>query len=247
MADMFDNITSRQLQILEATINEFLGEENIEIASSYIVDRYDLDACPATVRTEMAFLEKLGYLIKPHISSGRIPSSIGIKYYLSNLLKETEISNTVKESIKAKISAKADDLYSMLTEAVTVTTRLTDELVIANIDGFLIRRNTYRIMKYPEIMDTSVIASILHLSENPKHILKLTKNVSDDVFVIIGEDINYDSAKNLAIIGKLFTGLNNSQGLISIISSKRINYPKVIPIIRYITDVIQSSISKWAW
>ena len=38
------------------------------------------------------YLEELGYLEKTHISSGRIPSELGYRYYVENLMKPKEIT-----------------------------------------------------------------------------------------------------------------------------------------------------------
>ena len=44
----------------------------------------------ATIRNEMAFLESLGYIEKNHISSGRVPSEAGYKYYVEHLMQQQE-------------------------------------------------------------------------------------------------------------------------------------------------------------
>ena len=60
------------------------------VGSQALCKRFNLSS--ATIRNEMATLEKLGYLEKNHISSGRIPSEKGYKYYVDNLMKPKELN-----------------------------------------------------------------------------------------------------------------------------------------------------------
>ena len=51
-----------------------------------------LNCSSATIRNEMAVLENLGYIEKNHISSGRIPSELGYKYYVENLMEPKDLT-----------------------------------------------------------------------------------------------------------------------------------------------------------
>ena len=51
-----------------------------------------LNCSSATIRNEMAVLENLGYIEKNHISSGRIPSELGYRYYVENLMKPKDMT-----------------------------------------------------------------------------------------------------------------------------------------------------------
>ncbi len=78
-------LTERQQFILSAVIDEYI-ETAQPVSSSSIVERGELHASPATVRTEMARLEELGLLLQPHTSAGRIPTDLGYRYYVNHLL-----------------------------------------------------------------------------------------------------------------------------------------------------------------
>ena len=53
--------------------------------SQVIADNAELGVSPATIRNEMAFLEKEGYLIRPHTSAGCIPSDKGYRHYVESI------------------------------------------------------------------------------------------------------------------------------------------------------------------
>ena len=82
-------LTSRQEKVLEIIIREYV--KNVTpVGSKLICD--ELNCSSATVRNEMAALENEGYLEKTHISSGRVPSEEGYRYYVDNLMKPKEMT-----------------------------------------------------------------------------------------------------------------------------------------------------------
>lgn len=72
----------------------------------------DLFGCSsATIRNEMAILEEMGYLEKNHISSGRIPSEAGYRYYVKNLMEPEKLTGSDMLQLQ-KIFANTDILLS---------------------------------------------------------------------------------------------------------------------------------------
>src|SRR5512140_1430368 len=76
----------REREILRALVQDYIhtGEP---VASQPLLARHELDCSPATIRGVMADLEALGFLEKPHASSGRIPTARGYRLYVDTLLK----------------------------------------------------------------------------------------------------------------------------------------------------------------
>ena len=62
------------------------------VGSKALCDMFNLSS--ATIRNEMALLEEMGYLEKNHISSGRIPSEEGYKYYVKNLMEPEKLTGS---------------------------------------------------------------------------------------------------------------------------------------------------------
>ena len=72
----------------------------------------DLFGCSsATIRNEMAILEEMGYLEKNHISSGRVPSEAGYRYYVKNLMEPEKLTGSEMLQLQ-KIFANTDILLS---------------------------------------------------------------------------------------------------------------------------------------
>ncbi|MCX7912361.1 MAG: heat-inducible transcriptional repressor HrcA [Dehalococcoidales bacterium] len=71
-------------KILNYIVQQYI-ERAVPVPSQYIADHANLGVSPATIRNEMAFLEKEGYLIRPHTSAGCIPSDRGYRHYVESI------------------------------------------------------------------------------------------------------------------------------------------------------------------
>src|SRR4030042_2255594 len=77
-------ITARSGKLLSYIVKQYIAGA-VPVASQIIADKTDLGVSPATIRSEMANLEKEGYLIRPHTSAGCIPSDKGYRYYVESM------------------------------------------------------------------------------------------------------------------------------------------------------------------
>ena len=83
-------LTARQEKILTLIVKEYVKTAN-PVGSKHICKVVNCSS--ATVRNEMAELEELGFLEKTHISSGRMPSEKGYRYYVDNLMNPSEMNS----------------------------------------------------------------------------------------------------------------------------------------------------------
>ena len=84
-------LTQRQKIIFKTIVDEFTRCAE-PVGSKTLMQLLDFPVSSATIRNEMAALEKVGLLEKTHTSSGRVPSAKGYKYYVNELLKEDNLS-----------------------------------------------------------------------------------------------------------------------------------------------------------
>ncbi|MDO9534310.1 MAG: heat-inducible transcriptional repressor HrcA [Bacillota bacterium] len=92
-------LSARKKQILQAVITDYVKSAQ-PVGSRTIARRYMVGLSPATIRNEMADLEEAGYLIQPHTSAGRIPSQIGYRYYVDQLMEKSDLEDEDKAKIK---------------------------------------------------------------------------------------------------------------------------------------------------
>jgi heat-inducible transcriptional repressor len=89
---IFLDLDERKCKILRAIVHAYI-ETGEPVGSKTLLNREDLNISSATVRNEMSELEQMGYLCKPHVSAGRIPSNEGYKFYVSTSLDGYILSN----------------------------------------------------------------------------------------------------------------------------------------------------------
>ncbi|MBQ6284734.1 MAG: heat-inducible transcription repressor HrcA [Bacilli bacterium] len=80
---------SRQKELLKSIVEEYVRSAR-PVGSKSLCKKFKCSS--ATIRNDMALLEDLGYLEKTHISSGRVPSESGYRYYVDNLMEPKKIS-----------------------------------------------------------------------------------------------------------------------------------------------------------
>ena len=112
MAGPGGELDRREREVLRALVHDYIvtGEP---VASQPLLSRHDLDCSPATVRSVMADLEALGFLEKPHASSGRIPTERGYRLYVDALLKVRPPSPQDRDRIE-RLAHEASDIGALL-------------------------------------------------------------------------------------------------------------------------------------
>lgn len=98
-------LSDRQKLILKAIVEEYIST-NEPIGSKSLTGKPYLKFSSATIRYDMQYLEETGYLEKTHTSSGRIPSQLGYRYYVDNLLTRDEDVKSIYLNIDNILSNK---------------------------------------------------------------------------------------------------------------------------------------------
>lgn len=116
-------LTTRQEKVLEIIIREYV--KNVTpVGSKLICD--ELNCSSATVRNEMSSLESLGYLEKTHISSGRVPSEKGYRYYVDNLMKPKEMTGEDMLKLQTIFNNNKLEINDCLKKSLEIISELTD-------------------------------------------------------------------------------------------------------------------------
>jgi len=116
-------LSERQVAILKSIVEEFVSSAE-PVGSKRLLELEKLQCSSATIRNEMAELEKLGYIEKTHTSSGRIPSEKGYRYYVDQILK----INQQKDSNFPKVDEIFGNFLLGNDEIIDRTTKLISDL-----------------------------------------------------------------------------------------------------------------------
>ena len=108
---------------MEIIIREYV--KNVTPVGSKLICN-ELNCSSATVRNEMSVLENLGYLEKTHISSGRVPSERGYRYYVDNLMKPKEMTGEDMLKLQTIFNNNKLELNDCLKKSLEIISELTD-------------------------------------------------------------------------------------------------------------------------
>ena len=123
-------LDNRKKRILQAIVNEYI--DTIEpVSSNVIITKYGLECSSATVRNEMAELEKQGLLEKMHTSSGRVPSNKGYRFYVDKLLNDKNLNINEIKYINSKLQSKLNEMEELTKIATNTISEVTHYTTIA--------------------------------------------------------------------------------------------------------------------
>lgn len=121
---------NRKKRILQAIIEEYINTAE-PVSSASIVNKYGLELSSATIRNEMADLEKVGFIEKPHTSSGRVPSAKGYRLYVDELLNDRNISIAEIKYIQSKLMDKVNEIEDLTKIATSTISEVTHYTTVA--------------------------------------------------------------------------------------------------------------------
>ena len=201
---MENELDERKRKILKAIIQTYL--ETGEPVGSRTISKYtDLNLSSATIRNEMSDLEELGYIIQPYTSAGRIPSDLGYRLYVDELMKEKD--KEVAE-IKDLMIEKTDKMEKVLKQVVKILASNTNYATM--ITGPTFHRNKLKFIQLSRVTETQLLAVVVvegNLVKN--HIIELREPMDEETVLklnlLLNTQLNGLSIEeiNLAMISRM--------------------------------------------
>ena len=178
-------LNERRRKLLKLIVEEYIKNAT-PVGSSGLCDV--LNCSSATIRNEMAYLEENGYLEKTHTSSGRIPSEMGYRYYVDNLMEPRKMTG---EDV-LKLQRIFDNKSLVLSDVITKSMEIISE--ITNCTSVVLGANSaYNKLKQVEVVpfDNKVLAIVITDKGHIEHKeLKVDDGVSTTEIKKVVELIN---------------------------------------------------------
>ncbi len=164
-------MTERRRSILRAVVEHYI-ETAEPVGSKVIAYLAHLDCSSATIRNEMATLEKMGYLEQPHTSAGRIPSPLGYRFYVNELMEEHKLSLQETDRINEAMHLKMRELDRVIDQAGRLVSQFTnypsfaltagrDRIFIDRYDLLMVSQNSFIVVA---MTNTKVVKNkLIHL------------------------------------------------------------------------------------
>lgn len=241
------DLTQRQIQILKSLIEEYIDTAEA-VGSETLEKKHNLSASPATIRNEMVKLTELGYLKKPHSSSGRMPTPSAMKLYVKQLMKEKELSVAEEVAVKEKVWDHRETLDTFMRELTRSLAEKTKSLAIATTEeGDFYCAGYANILDIPEFFDIDVTKSLLSAIDEYDYFPALfaTMVTDDDVHILVGEELGPRLKGPYGFVFTHYQTPMHKAGEIGVIGSTRLNYTYVVPTVRYFGGLIEEVAKGW--
>ena len=123
-------ISERKKKILAAVVEEYIRTAE-PVGSKAIAQTAGLGCSSATIRNELAELVNMGYLEQPHTSAGRVPTPMGYRMYVNELMQMQKLSREETEEINQRLNTKLQELDDTISQVSRLASQLTDYPALA--------------------------------------------------------------------------------------------------------------------
>jgi heat-inducible transcriptional repressor len=218
-------LTQRQEEILKRLIEDYIKLAR-PISSEFFEKRHKLKISPPTIRLEFQRLTKQGFLEKPHISAGRIPTDKAYRYFVDNFLEEKIFE------IEKLISREIDEELKLLQILSRNLAQISKSLILGYIEKerMIFKEGWEEVLKEPEFLDKGCVFRFLDfLEEFEREIEGLRLNSSIKIY--IGKENPFKKGKDFALIVSRLKILN-CDGIFALCGPKRMDYNKNVGLIK---------------
>lgn len=239
-------LTERQQGVFKAVVREY-SRFGIPVSSKVIAERYMEDICPATIRAELAELERIGVLCQPHTSSGRMPTDLGYRHFVNTLMERESLSyNEEQELIQAINRVRRRHLQTAKALALVLAERTHN---VAITGEFLHhQKQTYdtglkSLMNLPEFHNKSdqlaeVVGLVEELDENVEELMEIHQ--PQRAVISIGDDGFFRTpTRECSVVFSSFENRENgARGIIAIVGPKRMPYERNVTLVEHLSSII---------
>lgn len=235
-------MTDRQRAILTAIIEDY-AETASPVGSVTLAKLFGVSS--ATIRSEMARLEEMGYIASPHTSSGRIPTDKGYRTYV-NILTEVEdaepkaIADKSAYVIEARVQSYSDAADRAIRSAVDSLVELTGNLGLATIGRELYMSGISNLFSQPEFMQGNHVQAVAQLLDNLEPWLReVAPNKPLNVF--IGSENPIGKTSGATLIISRYCSPYSDNSYIGVLGPTRQDYARVMRLVRHAGELLEEA------
>lgn len=236
------DLSERQRQLLKAII-ELYVKAGEPISSEIVEKNYNLGVSPATIRNEMVRLTDAGFLRQPHTSAGRVPTAMGFRFYINELMQERQVPIVDEVSIRQQLLDTRTQFDQMVQVATRTLAKKCCTLALAVSGSDLYYAGAANILDIQEFYDIDVTRFVLSMFDEISTLQRVLSQAqgTDSLHVIFGEETDFKYLQPTSFAFVDFEAGPNNRGVIGVIGPNRLNFPVVIPYLRYIGGILSET------
>jgi heat-inducible transcriptional repressor len=220
-------MTDRQDKILAAIVEQY-AEVAAPVGSSLLAKVFDVSS--ATVRADMADLERMGYIEQPHTSAGRVPTDKGYRFYVNQLGKLDAKSQPHAERALAARVAGGGLPEQTIRNTVDTLVELTHNLGLATIGDQLYMSGLSNLFGQPEFMHPGQVQQVARLLDNLEPWL-YEAAPNEPLSVYIGQENPIGRSAGASLIISRFRSPFSDSSYIGILGPTRQSYREVMTLV----------------
>ncbi|MCA9333070.1 transcriptional regulator [Candidatus Saccharibacteria bacterium] len=232
-------LTKRQQKILSAIVEQY-AEVASPVGSSLLAKVFEVSS--ATIRSEMAELEKNGYITQPHTSAGRVPTDKGYRYYVNNLenLEKDPSEQRGERALTARVG-DAGTQERMIRNAVDTLVELTHNLGLATIGDQLYMSGLSNLFGQPEFINNVQVQQVARLLDNLEPWVREAAP-NEPLSVYIGRENPIGRSAGCSLIISKFKSPYSDRSYIGILGPTRQSYKDVMGLVEHAGIALQEAL-----
>ncbi len=212
-------MNERQKSFLRLVIDRYIATAE-PVGSQTLVHAGDLEVSGATVRNELRELEELGLLTHPHTSAGRIPTVLGYRYYVQELMQPEPIAPEVKVLLQRAAEAREREVRLKALGRAAAACLQNAVLVVRSPNSFYYTGTSY-LFSQPEFHNIDLTISISAVFDQAEdHIDELYERATEGDQILVGSDQPFGEPLSLLVsrVGR--------ESLVVIVGPVRMDYAR---------------------
>lgn len=231
-----NNMTPRQKAILSSIVEQY-AEVASPVGSNLLAKVFGVSS--ATIRAEMAELERMGYILQPHTSAGRIPTDKGYRYYVNHLHEQNIVHDRAETALTSRVQHGGMPEQA-IRNAVDTLVDLTHNLGIATIGNQLYMSGLSNLFGQPEFMQGSgsQVQQVARLLDNLEPWLREAAP-NQTLSVYIGQENPIGRSAGCSLIISRFRSPYSDNSYIGVLGPTRQSYGRVMNLVQSASSALE--------
>jgi heat-inducible transcriptional repressor len=237
-------MTERQDRILRAIVEEYADVAS-PVGSQLLARIFSVSS--ATIRSEMAELERQGFIAQPHTSAGRIPTDKGYRYYVNATTEESEGINQETRKIggaERALTARIGEgsvPERAIKNTVDTLVELTQNLGVATIGNQLYMSGLSNLFGQPEFMQSGQVKEVAQLLDNLDPWLREAAP-NKPLSVYIGQENPIGKNSGCSLIISKFRSPYSDKSFIGVLGPTRQSYKEVMSLVENAGKMLEEAL-----
>jgi heat-inducible transcriptional repressor len=233
-------MTQRQIQILISIVEQY-AEVASPVGSNLLAKLFNVSS--ATIRADMAELERQGLIMQPHTSAGRIPTDKGYRYYVNYVspdglqLTTSNYEKRAERAISARVIGGGLPQQT-IRNAVDTLVELTHNLGLATIGDQLYMSGLTNLLGQPEFMRSGSALNVARLLDNLEPWL-IETSPNEPISVYIGSENPIGRSAGCSLIISRFRSPYSDRSYVGVLGPTRQSYRDVIGLVKRTGELLE--------